>query len=792
MKKAKAAPENAPAPRRNYFADVTGIGLVFVTLYLLLALVSYSPGDAGESGVVRNWAGLLGHWPVHHAVLFCGIGSIPLVLFPAAIGVALVRRVERRRAFLLVLGFAAIIVALASLARILLPPFVNIAGYQVYPDGWLGIKLGSQVMEYANAPGAFLLFSTLLFLGVLWTTGIRAATVGRAIGKVIRLQLRMVRGIGAWFSKRMEQKRRHKEFLARRLHEAAQETSTTVTEPTKPVRPAKPARTRKKAAKAADDVGDPFDDEPAAPAKFTFPEKKGPVEIRRREAPKVQRTLNLDVKSGRYSTPPIDLLTPPPASNVSVDRKGIEMNSRLLEKKLGDFNVTGAVVAVQPGPVVTMYEVEPGAGVKVSKFVNLTDDLAMAMRAVSIRVVAPIPGKNAVGIEIPNQQRESVYLSEIISSSEFQNGKAKIPIALGKDITGQPVVSDLAQMPHLLVAGQTGSGKSVGLNGMICSMLYRFTPDRLKFVMIDPKMIELSAYDGIPHLRIPVITNPKKAAIALRRCVDEMEKRYELMKAVGRAKDLDTFNKRVEEMRKAKGVAEITVPNEGPEGGETTLELEPLPYWVIILDELADLMVVAKKDIEDSIARLTAKARAAGMHLIVATQRPSVDVITGVIKSNLPTRLSFQVASGIDSKTILDTPGAENLLGQGDSLFIPPKTSRLVRVHGAYVTEDEIGEIVEYLRTQGAPDYDEALLQAKPGEGDEAVDAAAGDEERDALYDHVVQFVMDSKRASTSAIQRKFSIGYNRAARILDQMQADGLVGPPNGSNPREILRESI
>ena len=770
MKKPKKAIEKAEKPpRRNYLADVAGIGFLFLFLYLFIALLSYSPADAGAAGVTRNWAGPLGHFPIHHAILFCGLGVIALVPYSAALGISLLRHHTRRRVLTLSAGFALLTMALASLTQIYLPAF-TLDGHLLQTGGWLGVETGARAVEVANTPGATLLFAAVFIAGFLLTTGISLRRAMQAVGAFGRLQIQGLRNVGNWFSVRLEQKRRHKEFMLRRAQEG-------------PPAPKPRARKRRKADAAPAQPVEP----PIRPRR-----EKAPMEIRTREIPKVQASLNMDNKSGGFTLPPLSLLNAPGNQTVPVDRKGIEMNSRLLEKKLADFNVEGHVVAVQPGPVVTMYEVEPGPGVKVQKFVNLSDDLAMAMRAVSIRVVAPIPGKNVVGIEIPNQERENVYLADILTSPEYSDTKRKIPIALGKDITGLPIVSDLAQMPHLLVAGSTGSGKSVSVNAMICSVLYRYTADRVKFVMIDPKMIELSAYDGIPHLRTPVITDPKRAAIALRRCVDEMEKRYELMKAVGRAKDLDMFNKRVEDMRKAKGKAEIMIPSEEPGGGEEALELEPLPYWIIIIDELADLMMVAKKDIEDSIARLTAKARAAGLHLIVATQRPSVDVITGVIKSNLPTRLSFQVSSAVDSKTILDGSGAENLLGQGDSLFIPPKTSRQIRVHGAFLGDDEIAGIVEFLRKQGIPEYDDSLLKAKPGEGDDASEGGGGGGEHDALYDEVVAFVMQSKRASTSAIQRKFAIGYNRAARILDQMEEAGLVGPPNGSSPRELLRESI
>lgn len=756
----------------NLLTPVAAVLGLFVSAFFLLALLSYSPLD-GAAGI-QNWAGPAGHYPTHYLIRLVGIASMPLVLLPGVLGLTALRSstlsrwVRGRQA----LGFSLATTALAGFAQLFVKT-IHLRGSAIDAGGWLGERIGSFALQLANRPGAFVLLLALMFVGTVLLTPKAAAVGVRLLVQGTLGSFRWLRAatgaLAAYLRHRLDQKRKHKESIAKLAETASLRQ-----------REAQPQRNS--------------DTKPAneKPLVLTKPAK---VEIRKREAPKLQQQLKIPVKAGKFDLPQLDFLQYKPSSAAGIDRRSLELNSRLLEKKLADFGVRANVVAVQPGPVVTMYELEPAPGVKVQKFVSLADDLALAMRAVSIRVVAPIPGKNVVGIEIPNHERETVYLKEIIGSPAFQDGKLRIPIALGKDITGQPVVSDLAQMPHLLVAGSTGSGKSVSVNAMICSILYRFTPEQVKFVMIDPKMIELSAYDGIPHLRTPVITDPKKAAIALRRCVDEMERRYELMKAIGRAKDLETYNRRVADELKARGgKATLQIRSgEGSQASEETVELVPLPYWVIIIDELADLMTVAKKDIEDSIARLTAKARAAGLHLIVATQRPSVDVITGVIKSNLPTRLSFQVASAVDSKTILDSVGAENLLGQGDSLFVPPKTSRVVRVHGAFVSENEIADIVNFLRKQGQPEYDEALLKAKPGEeGDEAGTNSGADEERDPLYDQVLEFVLTSRRASTSAIQRKFSIGYNRAARILDQMEADGLVGPPNGSNPREILESRM
>ena len=501
--------------------------------------------------------------------------------------------------------------------------------------------------------------------------------------------------------------------------------------------------------------------------------------------------------SGTYHMPAASLLEHEGGSPRPIDRESLTMAARMLEKKLLDFGVEGDVVEVKPGPVVTMYEFAPAPGVKVNKIANLQDDLAMALQAVSIRIVAPIPGRGVVGIEIPNKDRETVYLKEIIESDAFRRNGGKLPMALGKDIFGQVVVSDLSRMPHLLVAGSTGSGKSVSINTMILSLLYRATPDDVRLIMIDPKMLELSIYEGIPHLLLPVVTNPKKASLALAWAVREMERRYQLMADKG-VRNIDGYNRKL-----AKEAKEPQKP--APEAPETAeidqLDLPPvdepveelehghLPYIVLIVDELADLMMVAGREIEESIARLAQMARAAGIHLILATQRPSVDVITGLIKANFPTRISFKVFSRTDSRTVLDSMGAESLLGMGDMLFLPPGVGYLQRVHGAFVSELEVQRVVEFLARQAQPDYDPSILKAPPaadGQGSE-------DEDYDDLWDEAVKIVTDSRKASISMLQRHLRVGYNRAARMIERMEREEIVGPADSSGkPREVLARKL
>ncbi len=541
-----------------------------------------------------------------------------------------------------------------------------------------------------------------------------------------------------------------------------------------------------------------------------------------------------------FSPPPLTILTGEAQAAAPIDREGLTATAERLRQKLLSFGIQGQVTQIRPGPVVTMFEFLPAPGIKVSRIASLSDDIAMAMEAMRVRIVAPIPGKGVVGIEIPNKQRQTVVLKELVEQEAFQKSPSKLAMCLGKDIEGLPYIADLAKMPHLLIAGTTGSGKSVAVNAMIVSMLLRATPDDVRFLMVDPKMLELSVYEGIPHLLLPVVTDSKKAAMALRWGVEEMERRYQLLAECG-VRNIGQYNKKVEKegdgarkpitkITKEKIVVDLTDPeldahelqmaaaqglidrkepdnaavallrqNERKiEAGDVTEvlpkdpEREPLrklPYLVIIIDELADLMMVASREVETYIARLAQMARAAGIHLMVATQRPSTDVVTGVIKANFPARLSFQVASRHDSATIINTPGAENLLGMGDMLILPPGTSTLTRVHGPYVDEKEIHDVVEHWKSQGAPVYDPNILKprAEDGEGLEVED-----EGPDELYDQAIAAVGDMRFISISLLQRKLRVGYNRAARMIERMERDGIVGPADGAKPREVLIRAL
>jgi S-DNA-T family DNA segregation ATPase FtsK/SpoIIIE len=485
--------------------------------------------------------------------------------------------------------------------------------------------------------------------------------------------------------------------------------------------------------------------------------------------------------SGPFKLPDLGVFQEPPPRGRSYDRDSLIMNSRILEKKLLDFGVGGQVNTVHPGPVITMYEFEPASGVKLNRIVSLADDLALALRALSVRIIAPLPGKSVVGIEVANPERETVYIRDVLEAESFRGSRSKLSLALGKDIFGNTTQADLAQMPHLLVAGATGTGKSVFLNALLCSILSRATPDELKLLLVDPKLLELSVYEGIPHLIADVVTNPKRAAAALAGIVHKMEERYQVMAALG-VRSIDQYNARVDRELAAGNKTFRLRVKPGEEQGEE-VEFRRFPYIVVVIDELADLMVVSARDVEEALQRLAQMARAAGIHLVLATQRPSVDVLTGVIKANFPARISFQVSSRTDSRTILDQNGAEHLLGQGDMLFLPPGTSKLQRIHGAYVSEDEVARLAAHLREQGRPHFDETLIRMR-----EEADAKEGrDEDTDEMYDRAVAIVAETRNASISYIQRRLKVGYNRAARMIEQMEAEGIVGPQEGTKPRDV-----
>ena len=554
-----------------------------------------------------------------------------------------------------------------------------------------------------------------------------------------------------------------------------------------------PASTASKPAKTEDE-------NEFAPIHLGVPESKSAQAPLAAQSTHQQRNLNATLLSPErqfdenrdvYTGPTVNFLAQGAKTSRSVGEEALEQNARLLEGVLEDFSVKGDIISVHPGPVVTLYEFEPAPGVKSSRVIGLADDIARSMSAVSARV-AVVPGRNAIGIELPNLRRETVYLRELVAPPDFAESKHKLAIALGKTIGGEPVIVDLAKMPHLLVAGTTGSGKSVAINTMILSLLYRLTPQQCRLIMVDPKMLELSVYDGIPHLLTPVVTDPKKAVVALKWAVREMEDRYKKMSKLG-VRNIDGFNARVAEALARREVISRTVQTGfDRESGEAIYEQElmdltALPYIVVIVDEMADLMMVAGKEIEGAIQRLAQMARAAGIHIIMATQRPSVDVITGTIKANFPTRISFQVTSKIDSRTILGEMGAEQLLGQGDMLYMAGG-GRISRIHGPFVSDAEVERVVAHLKMQGRPDYLDAVVVDDDPAVDDNDAATAGDEGTGDLYDRAVAIVLRDKKCSTSYVQRRLSVGYNKAASLVERMEKEGIVGAANHAGKRAIL----
>jgi S-DNA-T family DNA segregation ATPase FtsK/SpoIIIE len=535
---------------------------------------------------------------------------------------------------------------------------------------------------------------------------------------------------------------------------------------------------------------------PKANVKRTPPPEGEPAPViildRRAAAPKKKRVIQEELPFGdeRYQVPPLRLLHAPKHDDVQIDEEGLRRSSQILEAKLADFGIVGKVVEVRPGPVITTFDIEPAPGVKVNRITSLGDDLAMALRVPGVRILAPVPGKAVVGIEVANPRREEVTLRELLEVDEFQQATTPVPMALGKDTAGHPVIGDLAKMPHLMIAGATGSGKSVAINAMIMSILYKAPPREVRFVMIDLKMLELSVYEDIPHLLVPVVTDPKQAVYVLNNIVELMEERYRLMKKHG-VRNIDGYNKLIDEVRAEQAgssvieLKEVADDAADDEVVTATALPERLPKVVVIIDELADLMMTMGRKVEEPITRLAQKARAAGVHLIVATQRPSVDVITGLIKANFPSRVSFQVTARVDSRTILDQIGAERLLGRGDMLYMSSGSARLQRLHGPLVTEEEIHKAVAAIKKQGKPQYAFALLEAPDGEEEGGAEA---DDLSDELYDQAVALVTSSRQASISWVQRRLRVGYNRAARMIERMEREGVVSASEGGRPREVL----
>ncbi len=770
------------------------LAMIALCLYLSMALLSYDTSDpgwtrSGEAGEVGNAGGSMGAWIAD--VLLLTLGYLAY-LFPIIVAVKVWQMFRRRHLPFVwngwlfswrLIGFVLTLLAGTALAALHGSAPDNFPG--INGDGGGGV-LGELLAQLSkpllNMQGSTLLFLTLFLFGLTVFTNLSWFRVMELTGKITLDLLDLLKR--AWHSWRA---RRASAAVERDLPPRAAKTPAARSEPVfSPAeqREAEASRARRQESLAKHQASR----ESRQPPEIVPPDTKPVQSSVRLQKEKQSKLFNDSVEPG--SLPPISLLDPATKKTKGFSAESLEGMSRLLELKLKDFGVEAEVEKVQPGPVITRFEIQPAAGVKVSKISNLAKDLARSLAVISVRVVEVIPGKTTVGIEIPNEDREIVRLSEVLQTREFDEASSPVTLALGHDIGGHPVMADLAKMPHLLVAGTTGSGKSVGVNAMLLSILFKAPPEEVRLIMIDPKMLELSIYEGIPHLLAPVVTDMKEAANALRWCVAEMERRYKLMAAMG-VRNLAGFNRKVKDAEKAG--TPLTDPLFRRESMEDIPpELETLPVIVVVIDEFADMMMIVGKKVEELIARIAQKARAAGIHLILATQRPSVDVITGLIKANIPTRMAFQVSSKIDSRTILDQGGAEQLLGHGDMLYMPPGTSLPVRVHGAFVSDEEVHRLVDAWKQRGEPDYIQDILDgADDGAGsgfDTSGGMGGGDSEEDALYDEAVRFVTESRRASISAVQRKLKIGYNRAARMIETMEMAGVVTSMNTNGSREVI----
>ncbi len=749
-------------------SEILGVALFAVALIWLVALVSYSPSDpvwffsTGTRVAPVNFAGRVGAFLAELSFQLFGYTSylVPAVL--AMVGWHFFWCQAFEAPATKAAGAGLLLGCLSAFLSLVFGS-LDVAGKAFPGGGYLGDFLSAELSEYLNQTGSLIVIVTLIFLAVIISTQLSFGRLFSAANAFVRdLFARAIDSFRAWREDRRREKQR-REVIAKHTKAGLPPPAPKVAAAgAAPPPPEKPARQRAENAPAAAPMFGALKALAAAKPRVKMPERPLPL-----PDPEPVAKAPAERRKGEFTLPPLALLD---ATRVErkIDERELMEGARLLEEKCREFSVEGSVVQIHPGPVVTTYEFKPDAGVKYSKITGLADDLCLAMQAESV-LIDRIPGKSTVGIQIPNQTREPISLRELLESEAYRKSTAKLTIALGKTIHGEPFVADLATMPHLLIAGSTGAGKSVGINGMLTSILYRATPDDVRMIMIDPKRLELGMYEDIPHLMTPVVVDPKQASNALRWAVREMEERYKTLAAEG-VRNIEQYNRNI-----AHALAEGGKEHEG--------EIpKPLPYIVVVIDELADLMMVASNEVEESIARLAQMARAVGIHLILATQRPSVDVITGLIKANLPARLSFRVSSKIDSRTILDSNGAEQLLGKGDMLFMPPASSRFVRLHGPYISEQETARLASYLRKQGKPTYDETIT------ADEKTTVDGIEMEKDDLYDDAARIVVGSGQASISYLQRRLRIGFSRAARLVDMMEMEGLVSPAAGGKARDVL----
>ncbi len=765
------------------------LAVCLLAIFLLASLMSFDPGDpawssTGTNGAVTNLGGVTGAWIADVLLYFIGYPAFLLPPLVAAAGWLACRKsgghevLRERTLSVRIIGLVATLLAACGLASLLLEPSPGTLPND--PGGVLGTIISQTLLAAANVFGGVLILIGLFLVGFNLCTGLSWITLLELIGRYTLVALAAAQDS---IKNLVTQAGR----LVPTRPEAAVETGIgelvdTQGEAAQTAKRREPTIVPALQAPIAVDALEP----PALPARTAEP-KSGK---RKRQQPPAKAARSGQFEMDLPGLPALDLLDSPGKQGSGYAPEVLQALSARVETELADFGIQVKVVAVLPGPVITRFELQPAPGVKVSQISNLAKDIARGMSVIAVRVIDVIPGKSVIGLEIPNVKREIVYLGEVLRSDVYQNSEAPLTLVLGKDISGHPAVADLAKMPHLLVAGTTGSGKSVALNTMLLSVLYKSTPEEARLILIDPKMLELSIYEGIPHLLAPVVTDMQDAANALRWCVAEMERRYKLMAEL-RVRNITGFNKRVREA--ASSGQPIVDPFFSPDPSSDDVEeppvLSPLPFVVVVIDELADLMLVVGKKIEELIARLAQKARASGIHLILATQRPSVDVITGLIKANIPTRIAFQVSSKVDSRTIIDQMGAETLLGHGDMLFLPPGTGFPQRLHGAFVDDHEVHRVVDHLKQIAQPDYVDGILDEDADLGlGTTTEIEGGDAEGDPLYDQAVQIVTESRRASASGIQRRLKIGYNRAARLIEAMEHAGIVSAQGSNGMREVL----
>jgi S-DNA-T family DNA segregation ATPase FtsK/SpoIIIE len=769
--------------RSRRVSEFIGVGLFAATLFWFIALVSYSTSDpawffnTGADGPPLNLAGRFGAFIAELSYQLLGYAAFLVPIVTVVIGWHYFWCKPMDARYTKAVGAGLLIGCLSSFLALAFEPSVE-GGRAFRPGGYLGEALSAALSSYLNTTGSVILILTLLFLAIILSTQFSFGRLFGAIGELLRDRWAASMGaFHAWREERRREKQRQ-EVLKKHLDKAPTEARDRLAaaarmkkEPVVTPAPAsaavepKPSRTAAMvgaaaaALKAASSRPTPQPSIKRAPSPVN-----APLPLSDAEKAPVER------KKGAYTLPPLALLDAPKPQQ-KIDERELMEGARLLEEKCREFSVEGTVVQIHPGPVVTTYEFKPDAGVKYSKITGLADDLCLAMQAESV-LIDRIPGKSTVGIQIPNPNRELISMRELLEADIYKRSVSRLTLAMGKTIHGEAYISDLATMPHLLIAGSTGTGKSVSVNAMLSSILFRATPDDVRLIMVDPKRLELGMYEEIPHLLTPVVVDPKLAANALRWAVREMEERYKTLAAVG-VRNIEQYNRNIRTMQDE---------NKGPVMDEKGNEIKTLPAIVVLIDELADLMMVAGNEVEESICRLAQMARAVGIHLILATQRPSVDVITGLIKANLPARISFRVSSKIDSRTILDSNGAEQLLGKGDMLYLPPASSRHIRLHGPYISEQESARLASFLRKQGKPTYNTAITED---------DKKAGGDiefEKDDLYDEASRIVVTSGQASISYLQRRLRIGFSRAARLVDMMEADGLVSQAAGGKAREVL----